>query len=105
MLKRLLIGSCSLLLASSIHPLFADYSDLETVAATVEGDRVAVQVQNPTSTAETARIQVAVRVEDGSIEVLTIPTVTVQASSSAVVTASASAPIVAIIDDPEPISP
>lgn len=104
MLKRIFIGA-SLLLASSIHPLFADYSDLQTVAAAVQDNQIAVQLQNTNSTAESARIQVAVRVQSGSVEILTIPTVTVPGSGTAVVTASASAPIVQIIDDPQPISP
>ena len=104
MLKRLSIGA-SLLIASSIHPVFADYSDLQTVAATVEDQQIAVQVLNPTSTAESARVQVTVRVADGSTEVLTTAPVTVPGSSTSTVSVSATTTVVAIIEDPQPIGP
>jgi hypothetical protein len=104
MSRKFFVGT-SVLLASSVFPLLADYTDLQPTAAAVENDRVIVQVDNPNAVTETARIQITVRVADGSIESLTVPTVTVQASSSTLVTASASATIVQIIDDPQPISP
>lgn len=104
MLRKLLVAVL-LLIASSLYPLFADYSDLQTVGATVQDNQVTVQVHNPTTTTEAARIQVSVRVDDGSTEVLTVPTVTVDGSVTVSVTASASKTIVEILDDPQPISP
>jgi len=102
MLKRLLIGAL-LLLASSRNPLFADSSDLQLVVTTVQNDQVTFQVDNPnTSTESAVRIQVSVRVADGSTELLTSSSVTVPGSSTATVTVSASETIVEILDDPQP---
>jgi hypothetical protein len=104
MLRRLLV-CVSLLLASAFQPSFADPSDLQLVSTTVENNQVAFQVGNPSTSAESARLQVSVRVADGSTEVLTTSTVTVPGSTTSIVTVSASTTIVQIIDDPEPISP
>ena len=101
MLKRLLFGAL-LLLVSTFQPLRADPTDLQATTAGVAVDQIVIQVDNPSTTAESAGIQVTVKVEGGSTEVLTIPTVTVEASSTVLVSARASAPIVQIIDDPQP---
>ena len=101
MFKRLLIGLL-LVLPSSIQPLLADPTDLQATTAAVADDQIVIQIDNPNETAESASIQVAVKVEGGSTEVLTVPTVTVGASSTVFVTARASAAIVQIIDDPQP---
>jgi hypothetical protein len=101
MLKKLSIFAL-LLLASSLHPLFADPSDLQLVATTVDDDQITFQVGNPNTSTDSARIQVSVRVADGSIEVLTSSTVTVAGSSTSTVTVSATDTIVEILDDPQP---
>jgi hypothetical protein len=85
--------------------LFADYTDLQTTTAEVNNEHVVVQVHNPNAVAETTRVRIAVQIEEGIIERLTIPLMTVPASSTLFVTASASATIVQIIEDPQPISP
>lgn len=102
MLKRLLLGVL-FLLASAFQPLFADPSDLQVVATTVQSDQITFQVGNTNASAESAQIQVTVRVTGGSIEVLTTPTLTVPGSATSAVTVSASDTIIEIIDDPEPI--
>ena len=104
MLKRLLTGAL-LLLASTFSPLMADYTDLQPVATAVVNNQITIQVDNPNTSAESARIQVAVRVADGATEVLTTSTVTVAGTATLSVTVSATQPIVGIIDDPDPISP
>ena len=104
MLRRLLIG-LALLLISGFQPSFADPSDLQVVGTNVQTDQVTVQVENPTASAESVRIQVSVRVADGSSRVLTTSTVTVPGSATSTVSVSAGDTIVQIIDDPEPISP
>ena len=104
MLRRFLIGA-ALALASSCLPLLADYSDLQPIVAAVENDRVTLQLANPTPGAEEARIRVEVKLDDGSIEVLTTAAVTVPGSGISTLTVPASGPIVEIIDDPQPISP
>ena len=104
MMKRLLLCA-AVLLALPIRPLRADYTDLQPTTAAVVDDLIIIQVDNPNTTAESASIQVAVQVEDGSTEILTTATVTVDGSSTVFVSARASAPIVQIIDEPDPISP
>jgi hypothetical protein len=104
MQKRLFIGAL-LLRATTFQPLFADYSELQLVGATVAINQVTLQVANPQTSTESARIQVAVRVADGSTEVLTTTTVTVPGSATSTVTVSAPAAIVEILDDPQPIGP
>jgi hypothetical protein len=104
MLKRLLIGAL-LMLASSIHPLYADYSDLQPIAATIENDQITIHVENPTATAESARMQVAVRLANGSTAVLTSAPLTVPGSTTSTVTVSAANTVSEILDDPQPISP
>jgi hypothetical protein len=94
-----------LVIASASAPRSADVSSLQATAAAVVDDTVLVEVDNPDPADESAAIQLTVQVDDGSLEQLTVPEVTYEASSSAVVAVSASQPIVQIIDDPQPISP
>ena len=105
MSKKFLVAAALILLGPIQRPLQADESHLQATTAAVVDDTVLVQVDNPNSNDESARIQLTVQLDDGSIEVLTVPTVTYEASSSALVAASASRPIVQIIDDPEPTLP
>jgi hypothetical protein len=104
-MSRKLSYGLALSLALGATPLMADYSDVQLVGTTVANQHVTVQVGNPNASAESVRIQVVVRVADGSTEVLTTSTVTVAGSSTSSVSVSAANTIVAIIDDPEPISP
>jgi hypothetical protein len=104
MLRRLFVGA-ALLLASSFQPLFADASDVRVVGTTVVDSQITVEVANPNSTAEPVRIQVAVRVADGSTQVLTSTPVTVPGSATASVSVSANDTVVGLVDEPDPVSP
>jgi phospholipase/lecithinase/hemolysin len=103
MSKRFFIAA-ALLLLSSFPPLFAGSSDVQVVGATVADTEITFHVENSNATAQPVRVQVEVLVADGSTRVVTTGTVTVPATGTATVSASAGGAIVAIIEEPEPIS-
>jgi hypothetical protein len=103
MMKRLL--GALLLLASVFQPLFASYSDLQLVNATIANDQITFQVHNPNTSAESARIQVTVRFADNSTTTLTSSVVTVAGLATSTVTVSAPHTIVTVTDDPQPVLP
>jgi len=85
-----------------LPPAFADYSDLQASATGVSGHTVTVSVYNPTASPVSARVRVAVQLDDESFFLLTSATFTVAALSTSVISLSAPSPVAEIEDNPEP---
>ena len=85
--------------------LAAEYTDLQASTSGSSGQTVTVAVHNPTAGPVPARIRVVVQLDDDVFFLLTSSNFAVSAGATISVTLSAPAPVVGIIDDPEPISP
>jgi hypothetical protein len=85
--------------------LAADYSDLQASTSGSAGQTVTVAVHNPTAGAVPARVRVVVQLDDETFFILMSSNFTVAAGATSSVVLSAPAPVVGIIDDPEPITP
>src|SRR5580765_8418594 len=88
-----------------LTPALADYSDLQASTSGVSGQTVTVAVHNPTSGAVTARVHFWVRVGDDTYYHLTSSNFSVASGATISVSLSAPAPVVEIVDEPDPISP
>jgi hypothetical protein len=86
-------------------PAQATEPDLEIATVSVVDCSVVVLVHNDDAEADSARITMSVELADGSSQVLTSPTITVEGESTVAVTFVAAERIVAIGDGPEPIQP
>lgn len=102
MLRKLLLAS-AVSLTIAVRPVPAVYSDLQVVETSVDGSQVTVQIHNPNSAPESARVRLVVQTNTGSEE-LTSAAFTVPASGTTSVSVSASSPITGILDDPDPVS-
>jgi hypothetical protein len=98
-LKAICMAGCLV----ALRPALADYSDLQASASGFSGQTVAVSVHNPTSGAVTARVHLWVRVGDDTYYHLTSSNFSVAAGATISVSLSAPAPVVEIIDEPDPI--
>lgn len=104
MVKRALLTVVAIAALSS-RPLFADDSNLDVATSGVAENSVSISIHNPDSDAETARITLSVELINGTEQTLTSSNVTVEGGATVSITLSAAHTIVAIGDDPEPISP
>ncbi|HZN56104.1 MAG TPA: hypothetical protein VFB67_12370 [Candidatus Polarisedimenticolaceae bacterium] len=102
-MRNVSLVSLVLALLAASSPISATPADVHVTGSTVSGNQVAVTIQNVGSSPQSTRIQVSAQLANGSIVTLLSAEVSVGAGSSAVVTVSASAPIVAINEDPQPI--
>ncbi len=93
-------GAVALLLVSIC---FASYNDLQVSLSGTSGSTVTVSVNNPTSGAETARVQVTVLLDNGLPETLISHNFTVGGGATLSVVLSASRTVSSVIDDPFPI--
>jgi hypothetical protein len=104
MLKKALV-SVFVLLLSTVSVLAADSTETQVVGATLSGNQINVSLHNPDASPDTARVQVSVGLADGTIRTLVTGNVTVEGGGTTSVSLTASDAIVAIIEDPQPISP
>ncbi len=104
MLKRTLVSMLVLCLATG-GVMWASATDPQIVGASVSGNQVNVSLHNPDASPETARVQVSVVLADGSTRTLVTGNVTVDGGATTSVSLTASDAIVAIVEDPQPISP
>lgn len=77
--------------------------DVEVTSVDVSGTQINVTLHNPTSTEETARVQVTVSEVGGGVETLQSATSTIAAGATQTVTLTASQAVVGITDDPQPL--
>jgi len=85
--------------------LRASSTEPQIVGTSVSGNQISVALHNPDASPETARVQVSVFLADGTTRTLVTPNVTVDGGSTTSVSITASDAIVAIVEDPQPISP
>jgi hypothetical protein len=104
MLKKMLM-SAFVLSVSTASVLSADPTETQIVGATVSGNQISVSLHNPDASPDTARVQVSVGLADGTIRTLVTGNVTLEGGGTTSVWLTASDAIVAIIEDPQPISP
>ena len=88
LMKSICLACCLVILA----PAFADVADLQATAMGVSGPTVSISVYNPTSGPISARVRVAVQLNDESFYLLTSSTFTVGAGSTISVSITAPAP-------------
>jgi P pilus assembly chaperone PapD len=86
-----------------LTPARADYSALQASTSGFGGQTVIVSVHNPTSGPVSARVRVAVQLDEDAYFLLTSPNFTIAAGATASISLTAPEPVVAIEDDPEPI--
>ena len=101
--RRFLIIAVLALALAADAPAYSPAVDVETWS--VVGSQVRVAVHNTDAGAKTVRVKVSVIVVGGAQQTLTSGEVTILAGSTVWVTLTASNPIVAIGDDPQPILP
>lgn len=99
--KAIVLLCCLFLL----KPVRADYSSLEASTSGVTGPTVTVAVHNPTGGSVTARIRVWVQTDPETFYLLTSSNFTVTGSGTIFVKMTAPAPVLEIVDSPEPINP
>ena len=97
-LKAICLTFCLLVLT----PVFADYTELQTVTTGFSGTTVTIAVVNPTSAPISARVRVVVRVGSDSYYLLSSSTFTVAANSASTISLNAPQAIAEIEDNPEP---
>ena len=98
-------GSMLLLFFATGGVLWASSTEPQIVDASVSGNQISVSLHNPGASPETARVQVSVVLEDGTAQTLVTPNVRVDGGGTTSVLIAASDLIVAIVEDPQPISP
>ena len=103
-MSRLLKFACVALCLSLLTPALAVYSDLQVSASGWSGQTVTIEIHNPNSGSESARVRVTLLLDDSTTVTLTSSNFTLAGGATISVPLSASRTIVAIEDDPEPIS-
>jgi hypothetical protein len=83
--------------------LAADFTDLQASTSGSSGKKVTVAVHNPTAGPVAARVRVVVQLDDETWLTLLSSNFTVSAGATISVPLSAPAPVLEIVDDPEPI--
>ena len=102
-MSRCLKTLCLLCCLFVLKPIRADYSALEVPAFGFSGPTVTVSVHNPTDGSTTARVRVAVQLEDDIFYRLTSSNFTVSGGGTISVSMTAPGPVAIIDDIPEPI--
>ena len=102
--KITITRSLFVLAATAFTTLVSATVDLEVTGVQVSGAQISVALHNPTSVDETAHLRVTVSVAGGGVETLESNIATFAAGTTQTVTLTASHPIVAITDDPQPVN-
>ena len=84
---------------------FAQVPSAVIVGTSVSGNQISVAIHNPSTSAETSRVQVVVNLGDGTTVTLVTGNITIDGGATTTVSLSASCSIVSITEDPQPISP
>lgn len=103
-IQRILFAFAFVTALGSVGSLAGD-PGLEATAVAVVDNSVSISIHNADEDADTARITLSVELVDGTTQTLTSGNVTVAGGATVSISLSAAQRIVAIGDDPDPITP
>jgi len=102
-MSKKLVAACLFAIAMSV-PASADYSQLQLATSGFTGNHVTITAHNPSNFSMLASAQITVILDNGTAETISSPLFATAGHTTTTVTLTASRAIVAIGDDPQPIS-